>query len=35
MHIGYWQGSQREREHYEDKDVGWWTVLKWVLDRIG
>jgi hypothetical protein len=21
MHIGYWWGSQKKRDHYEDKDV--------------
>jgi hypothetical protein len=28
MHIGYWCGSQKERDHYEDKDVGGLTILK-------
>jgi hypothetical protein len=22
MPIGYWQESQRERDHYEDQDIG-------------
>jgi hypothetical protein len=35
MHIGYWWESQKERDHYEDQDVGGWTILKWILDRIG
>jgi hypothetical protein len=30
MHIGYWRESQKE-----DKDVGGWTILKWISDRIG
>jgi hypothetical protein len=33
MHIGYWWESQKERDHYEDQDVGGWTILKWILER--
>jgi hypothetical protein len=33
MRIGYWWESQKEREHYEDKDVGRWTIIKWILER--
>jgi hypothetical protein len=33
MHIGYWRESQKERDHYEDQDVGRWTILKWILER--
>jgi hypothetical protein len=29
--IGYWQGSQRERDHYEDQDVGGYMTLRWTL----
>jgi hypothetical protein len=25
--------SQMERDHYEDQDVGEWTMLKWILER--
>jgi hypothetical protein len=32
MHIGYWWESQKERDHWEDKDVGEWTILKWILE---
>jgi hypothetical protein len=35
MHIGYWWESQKERDHYEDQDVGRWTILKWILREIG
>jgi hypothetical protein len=28
MHIGYWWESQKERDHWEEKDVGGWTILK-------
>jgi hypothetical protein len=29
MHVGYWWESQKERHHYEDQDIGGWTILKW------
>jgi hypothetical protein len=32
MHIGYWWGSQKERDHWEDLDVVGWTILKWILE---
>jgi hypothetical protein len=35
MHVGYWWESQKERDHREDQDVGVWTMLKWILDRMG
>jgi hypothetical protein len=35
MHIGYWWESQKERDHWEDQDVGEWTTLKWILREIG
>jgi hypothetical protein len=25
--------SQKERGHWEDQDVGGWTILKWILER--
>jgi hypothetical protein len=34
MHIRYyWWESQKEGDHWEDQDVGWWTILKWILER--
>jgi hypothetical protein len=27
-------GSQKERNHLEDLDVGGWIILKWILDRM-
>jgi hypothetical protein len=30
MHIGYWWESQMEEDHC---DVGWWTILKWILEE--
>jgi hypothetical protein len=35
MHVGYWWESQKERDHLEDQDVGVWTILKWIVDRMG
>jgi hypothetical protein len=32
-HIGYWWESQRERDHYEDQDVGGCIILGWILGR--
>jgi hypothetical protein len=33
MHIGYWWEIQKERDHWEDQDVGGWTILKLILER--
>jgi hypothetical protein len=33
MYIGYWWESQKERDHWDDQDVGGWAVLKWILER--
>jgi hypothetical protein len=24
---------QKERDYWEDQDVGGWTILKWILER--
>jgi hypothetical protein len=29
--IGYWWESQKERE---DRDMGGWIILKWILERL-
>jgi hypothetical protein len=26
-------GKPEERDYWEDQDVGWWTILKWILER--
>jgi hypothetical protein len=28
-----WCESQKEKDHWEDQDVGGWTILKWILGR--
>jgi hypothetical protein len=33
MHIGFWWESQKERDHYEDLDVGARIILEWILER--
>jgi hypothetical protein len=30
----FWEG-RKERGHWEDQDVGGWTILKWILREIG
>jgi hypothetical protein len=33
MNIGYWWESQNVSVHWEDQDVGGWTILKWILEK--
>jgi hypothetical protein len=33
--VGYWWESQKERDHWEDQDVGGWTIFKIQRDRLG
>jgi hypothetical protein len=33
MHIRYRWESEKERDLYEDQDVGGWTILKWMLEK--
>jgi hypothetical protein len=28
MHVGYWGENQKERDHWEDREVGGWIILK-------
>jgi hypothetical protein len=33
MHVGYWWESRKEGDHWEDQDVGGWTILRRILER--
>jgi hypothetical protein len=33
MHVVYWWESQKERDHWEDQDIGGWTIGRWILER--
>jgi hypothetical protein len=33
MSMGYWWENQKERVHWEDEDIGGWTILKWIIER--
>jgi hypothetical protein len=33
MHKVYWWEIQKERDHWQDQDVGGRTILKWILER--
>jgi hypothetical protein len=35
MHIGYWWESKKERHHWDDLDVGGWTIIKMDLRDTG
>jgi hypothetical protein len=28
----HWWETQKEKDHWEDQDVDWWTILKWTLE---
>jgi hypothetical protein len=28
-----WWESQKKRDHYEDLDIGWRIILRWILER--
>jgi hypothetical protein len=32
MHMGFWWEIQKERDHYEDREVGARIILKWILE---
>jgi hypothetical protein len=34
MRVGYGWENQKERDHYENQDVGGWIILRWSLERL-
>jgi hypothetical protein len=34
MHIGSWWESQKERDHWEDREAGGWIILKWIIQTV-
>jgi hypothetical protein len=32
LRLHRWE-SKKEKDHWEDQDVGGWTILKWILER--
>jgi hypothetical protein len=35
MYVEFWWGSQKERDHQEDIDIGERIILKCILERVG
>jgi hypothetical protein len=33
MYLGFWWKDQKERDNYEDQDVGGKIILRWILER--
>jgi hypothetical protein len=33
MLIGYYWERPKEIDHWDDQDVGGWTISKWILER--
>jgi hypothetical protein len=32
MYIGYWRESKKETDHWEDQNVGGWTIIKLIFE---
>jgi hypothetical protein len=33
MNLDFWCESEKEREHYENLDIGGRIILKWILEK--
>jgi hypothetical protein len=33
MYTGFWWGNLRERDHFEDPDVDWRIILRWIFRK--
>jgi hypothetical protein len=33
LHVEYWWENQKKGDHWEGQNVGWWTILKCILER--
>jgi len=33
VHVGFWWGNLRERDHLEDPDLGGRIILKWIFKK--
>jgi hypothetical protein len=34
INTGVWRKNKKERDHWEDLDVGWKIILKWILGKL-
>jgi hypothetical protein len=34
VHVEFWRGNLRKRDHLEDLDVDVWLILKWIVKEL-